>query len=73
MKENKRNKKMLSFKLLGLDVVSKEWGCRRNKVMFWNLSFFLIFHDKQKLGIWGNRALKVRRTKTIAQEFKAAN
>ena len=56
MEENKRNKKMLSFKLLGLDVVSKEWGCKRNKDMFWNSSYFLIIHDNTEFGKFGKQS-----------------
>ena len=73
IEENKRNKKYWVFKLLGLDVVSKEWGCKRSKDMFWNSSyFFLIIHDNTEVGILGSRALKVRRTKNEEHRSKSS-
>ena len=55
----------------------KSGGAKEVKLCFGTQVSFLIFHDKQKLGIWGNRALKVRRTKdeerrTSPKKFKAA-
>ena len=53
LKKIKEIRKYWVFKLLGLDVVSKEWGCKRNKDMFWNSSYFLIIHDNTEFGKFG--------------------
>ena len=72
MEENKRNKKygfLLSYWAWMLLV--KSGGAKEVKICFGTQVSFLIFHDKQKLGIWGNRALKVRRTENIAQKVQS--
>ena len=72
LKKNKRNKKTLSFKLLGLDVVSKEWGCKRNKDIFWNSSYFLIIHGNTEFGKFGKLGSEGAKNEEHRSKFKAA-
>ena len=71
--ENKRNKKILGFKLLGLDVVSKEWGCKRNKDIFWNSSYFLIIHDNTEFGKFGKLSSEGAKNEEHRSENSSCN
>ena len=50
----------------------KSGGEKEVRICFGTQVIFLIFHDKQKLGIWGNRALKARRTKNEEHRSKSS-
>ena len=49
----------------------KSGGAKEVRICFGTQVIFLIIHDNTEFGILGSRALKVRRTKNIAQKVQS--